>query len=87
MGIQVVVTNAALSAAGVEVEYQSSPIFDEDAQVVGETRTARLTFPSGEVVNMNAHGDDVWADFNHWGTNRPILEPLLKGLQIPYREV
>lgn len=84
MGIQVIVSKNDLVKAGCQlkiVNQTQSPIeFGEDGEVIRviEWHDVQVTFPNGErfVFDKSSDSEKVWADFNDWGSNLPILEKL-----------
>lgn len=92
MGIQASFSRKALMAAGVGVEdrVEIHELTDPNTDMVVDQwidHTVVLTFPDGHVHYVNGTDtDSLWVDFNHWGNNRPLLQPRLEQLNITWRE-
>lgn len=71
------------------VEYMDS--LDDTILVDAVSYYLRVEFPDGEtfVFHDGPHEEpyeSVWTDFNHWGQNRRVLQPLLLKYGINWRE-
>ena len=84
MGVQIHIQTNNLLKLGCRVEF-SSLCYDEDGEKF-YTITAHVTFPNGKDFYMSATDqfDSLWADFNDWGENKPIIAPLIKMFEVPH---
>lgn len=92
MGIQATIKTADLLNAGctVRVDRDVSYYWDDtaDMEVEYESFLTFVVFPCGVECGFHGNAADgsVWIDFNHWGSNRPRLQPLLERHHIPWIE-
>lgn len=93
MGIQVVVSRKELINAGCNVDdhYEVHETRGDDGygDVIDSwtDHTVNVVWPNGVSTWWHGTPHTVWLDFNHWGSNRPRIEPLLKQYFIPFKEV
>jgi hypothetical protein len=92
MGIQAFFDVADIKSAGVIYLPGEETHWEENEEatsyeVAYVDRWATLIFPNGVTHSVHRTEDDtLWIDFNRWGGNRPVLEPLFQQYGIPYRE-
>jgi len=86
MGIDASFKAKDLIDAGCKLHFIDEWENDDDVQWYDGT--CEITFPDGLVwyVRCNEDHTELNSDFNHWGRNRPALEPRFKELNIPYVE-
>ena len=92
MGIQAFFKTKHLRKAGIQITSGENTRWRESEDSAGYEvdfveKWAKLTFPDGTVHTVHQQDDErLWCDFNYWGNNRPVLEPLFKQYKIPYKE-
>jgi hypothetical protein len=86
MGIQVLIGINGLKEAGCTVDITEK--YTEFNDQMFNDSHADVTFPDGTryAFYVSETLESLWIDFNHWGSNRPKIEPLLIKYNIPYQE-
>lgn len=92
MGKQIHIEVADLLKAGCRVEFSATEWEDQDNETgktsKGHYVRAQVTTPDrGDSFCMDGQLDDLsslWCDYNDWGSNKAVIEPKIKRLNIPH---